>query len=218
MEARTKKEKMNFTFKATDGMQEIWKPIKEYEGLYEISNLGRVKSLPRLKRATLFASGKEFLFKTETRILKPTNNRNLQKKTSGYPRVPLYKNKLIKNLFVHRLVGFAFIPNPKNSPQINHKNCNKLDNRAENLEWCTQSENMLHAYKTLKDYVPSGTGKFGRDSNKATAVFQKTIEGKLIKKWLAISETKKLGFTGSGISACCGGRQKTHKGYIWEYV
>ena len=102
---------------------EIWKPIKDYEGLYEISNLGRIKSR----------------YFQENKILKSDCNR--------YAKIDLRKNKVRKGFLVHRLVAEAFIPNIENKPQINHKNKIKLDNKVENLEWVTSSENIIHAFE-----------------------------------------------------------------------
>ena len=109
-------------------MKEIWKDIEEYEGLYQISNLGRVKSLPK----------KDGFVLLETRILKPLNinNRN---------RVVLAKNKVKKNFFIYQLVAKMFIPNPNNYPIINHKNGKPNDDKVTNLEWCTHKHNSIHA-------------------------------------------------------------------------
>lgn len=103
-------------------MTEIWKDIIGYEGLYQISNQGNVKSSH---------SGA---------IVK-------QQVMGGYKYVSLHKEKKLRTHRVHRLVAQAFIPNPESKPQINHINGIKTDNRADNLEWCTQSENMKHAYE-----------------------------------------------------------------------
>ena len=106
-------------------MAEIWKPIKDYEGLYEISNLGRVKSLPR--NGTI---------KTE-KILTPNMS-------GRYARIGL-RDKIKIKYSVHRLVAEAFIPNPNNLPQVDHINGDRYDNRVENLRWVTPSENSQHA-------------------------------------------------------------------------
>jgi hypothetical protein len=111
---------------------EIWRSIDNYEG-YEISNLGNIKSLSKkIKCKNGFRITKE-------KILK------LKKTKGGYLSLQL-KNKG-KHFLVHRLVALAFIHNPDNKPQINHINGIKNDNRVDNLEWCNQSENQIHAYK-----------------------------------------------------------------------
>lgn len=102
-------------------MNEIWKDIKGYEGLYQVSNLGNVKSLCNNKTR-------------KEKILKP-------KQRKGYLYVGLCKNGKVKQYLVHRLVAEHFIPNPNNLPQIDHINTNKTDNRVENLRWVTQKEN-----------------------------------------------------------------------------
>lgn len=116
---------------------EIWKPIKGYDGIYEISNFGRVKSLERKVYAN-FKFGKTRTYKE--RILKPGI-------VNGYKQVKLRDNSN-KIVYVHRLVAEAFINNPKNYNTVNHKNGNKQDNRVENLEWCTQKENVRKAWET----------------------------------------------------------------------
>lgn len=119
---------------------EIWKDIKGYEDLYQISNLGNVKSLYRIINYTF--NGKPKKRKIYEKILKKSVNR------FGYEYVCLSREYKTHKVKVHRLVAEAFIPNVNNKPQVNHINGVKTDNRVENLEWCNNSENMQHAVKT----------------------------------------------------------------------
>lgn len=112
-------------------MKEIWKTVQGYENKYEVSNLGRVKSLERIDR---------YNRKIEEKILAP------RKHTGGYLRVQLSR----KDFYIHRLVAQAFIPNLENKKYINHIDGNKTNNKVENLEWCTANENMKHAYYILQ--------------------------------------------------------------------
>ena len=113
-------------------MKEQWKDIPDYKGLYQISNLGRVKSF---RQSSKYGCQKEY-------ILKPAIANN------GYAQVTLYDNTKKRKFLVHRLVATAFIPNPSNFPQINHKDENRLNNSIENLEWCTAEYN--NAYGTAR--------------------------------------------------------------------
>ena len=113
-----------------------WKEIKGYEGKYIISNYGEIISLPRYKR-----NNSKFQYVQPREICKYTNPKN------GYAYVYLCNNGVYKNVRLHKLVAKTFIPNPNNLPQVNHKDGNKLNNHVKNLEWCTASENIKHAYK-----------------------------------------------------------------------
>lgn len=115
---------------------EVWRDIKGFEGRYQVSNLGRVKSLAR--RMVI-----------KDRILKPFGN------NKGYECVHLW-NIQHKELLVHRLVAEAFIPNPSNKKEVNHKDGNSLNNKVDNLEWCTHSENMLHSFRVLGQRTVKG--------------------------------------------------------------
>ena len=115
---------------------EVWRPAVGYEKTYEVSNLGKVRSIDR------FVIRKNFMFYfRKGKILK------LRIGFKGYQYASLWGNKKNNKPKVHRLIAQAFIPNPNNLPQVNHKNNNKLDNRVENLEWITNLDNIRHAWK-----------------------------------------------------------------------
>ena len=114
-------------------MNEIWKDIKGYEGKYQVSNLGRVKSLQRW-------SGTKYY--DREKILSSCINKH-----NGYAYVYLMKNNKAKNVRVHRLVAEAFIDNPNNFPEVNHIDCNRANNNVNNLEWCTRSYNIKYSFE-----------------------------------------------------------------------
>lgn len=171
-------------------MMEIWRNIEEYKGLYQVSNLGRVRSL---------WYGKE-------RILKPTKDKD------GYLRVQLYKNGKAKLYGIHRLVAMAFIDNPYNLPQVNHKNETKDDNRVENLEWCN------HLYNINYGTCQQRRAEKRRNDKLSKTVYQYTLDGKFIAEYPSGKEIQRqLGYNRGYISSCCLGKYKTAYGYIWKY-
>lgn len=182
---------------------EVFKDVLGYEGLYQVSNYGRVKSL---ERRNIFYCGlrKEYLERpVKDKFLKIRNG------VHGYQVTCLTKNGICKNKFIHRLVAESFIPNPENKPQVNHKDGNKKNNCVDNLEWCTAKENSRHAIKT---------GLKKKYNNKR--VEQYSLDGKYIKTWNSITEFYKennLNLKSSGITVSCKSKIKSAFGYLWKY-
>jgi hypothetical protein len=116
---------------------EIWKSVKGYEGHYEVSSFGRVKSMPRFKKARNGA----LTHPIKERILRQAKTKD------GYYCVVLCKDSNPVTFRTHRIIAQAFIKNPKGKPQVNHKDRNRLNNSVDNLEWCTDSENIVHGLK-----------------------------------------------------------------------
>lgn len=170
---------------------EVWKDIEGYEGLYQISSRGRVRSL-------------KFRHTNTIRILKPYKN-----KKGGYLVIGLHKDKKMKLCQIQRLVAEAFIPNPDNLPQVNHKNeMDKTDNRVEALEWCDAKYNSN--YGTRNQRVAEKLSK---------PVLQYDLEGNFIKEWASSMEVERVkGYNHSHIANCCNGKRKKACGYIWKYA
>lgn len=174
-------------------MKEKWKDIKDFEGLYQVSNYGRVKSLSR-KIKTI----KGYTITIKGRILKPTID------NTDYYAVSLWKQNIKVRPHIHRLVAEAFIPNLENKPQVNHIDGDKLNNNVRNLEWCTQQENNIHAYN------------HGLNPSRKK-VDQYDLNGNYIKTWNSIHDAN-IFYNSTHISDCCRGIRNQTKGYIWKYT
>lgn len=182
-------------------MNEEWKPIEGYEGLYEVSNLGRVRSVARVVK------GKgDCQRELKSRLLAPKNI------TNGYQQVTLSKDGKPTIRLLHRLVAVAFVPNPDNLNIVNHKDENPANNRADNLEWCTQLYNVNY-----------GTGKErgnAKSNHNRRAVLQCDLEGNVLREFPSIKMAGKItGVMFTNIYMCCRGkyRHKTAGGYKWRY-
>ncbi len=177
---------------------EVWKPIEGYEDRYEISNLGRVKSLERRIR---IANGRYRIKKQN--ILK--GNRALP-----YTMVRLSE----KPFYVHRLVAIAFCDNPHRYNEVNHKNENTRDNRAVNLEWCDHKYNCNYGTRNIRQAAKLINGKC------AKSVVQLTLSGEYVATFPSVAEVQRqLGFSRAPITCCCGHYKNyvSSHGYIWLY-
>lgn len=188
-------------------MIEIFKPVVGFEGAYEVSNFGTVKSL---ERKVPTSRGKNKFRVIPERIMSTPDRGN------GYLFVDMRCGEKKKQASIHQLVATAFIPNPENKPQVNHINGIKTDNRVENLEWATASENAKHTFDVL-GRIPLR----GSSDPKSKPVFQYTLNGELVKVWGCGKEAEREGgFCSTAISSCCckKGKNKSHKGYVFSYA
>ncbi len=169
---------------------EIWKNINGYDD-YQVSSMGRFKSLKY---------GKE-------RILKPT------KDGSGYLKVGLSKDGKVKEHLAHRIVAEAFLNNPYNLSEVNHKNEDKSDNRVENLEWCDHKYNMNYGTGRQRFSMKHKNGKTSKK------VFQYTLAGEFVAEYPSVHEVERqLGYSQGNISECCNDKRKTAYSYVWRYL
>lgn len=177
---------------------EVWKSVVGYEGIYEVSNMGRVKSLTRV----IINKGRPCCLK-EIILKTPVGNR-------GYPVV----NLMGKSATVHRMVANAFLPNPDNKPEVNHLDGSKTNNRVENLEWNTGTENQIHSYATGLRISAKLSDRYNA---KPIRVYD--LAGKFIGEYGCLTlAAKDLGLLCSGISNVLNGRTKYHKGYTFQPV
>lgn len=177
---------------------ETWKDVVGYEWLYQVSNLGRVKSINRI-----------CLCGTHSMQKKEIKEHLVALAHKRYTTVHLCKNGIMKRIPVHRLVAEAFIPNPDNKPEIDHVNTNKKDNRVCNLRWVTKIENRNNPI--TKKMIQDSLKKETNPKNK------KVLCVETGKTYIGISRTEKmLGI--KHISCVCSGHRKTAGGYHWQYV
>ena len=181
-------------------IKEVWKDIKRYEGYYQISNKGNVRSV---EREVIYSNGRHYIY--PSKIIKTFQDKK------GYILVTLSKSNKLKTMKVHRLVAEAFIENLYNLPQVNHKDEDKTNNKVENLEWCDSKYNNNYGTK-IKRFI-----KKNRNNKLSKPVYQYDLHGNLIKEWPSSHECGRNGFDASSVSLCCNGKLKTHKGYIWSF-
>lgn len=185
-------------------MKETWKDVIGYEGKYQISNTGEVKSL-------------NYLSTGETKLLKQQTDKH------GYKRVRLYKDGKGKSCLVHRLVAIAFIPNPNDLPMVNHKDEDKTNNNVNNLEWCTIAYNNNYGTKIerqSKSLSKSMTGKKGKEHPSSKPILMYDKEGNFIRRFDSTADANEYFGKSrycSGINDCLRGRNKTAYGFIFKY-
>ena len=188
---------------------EIWKTVvydgEIYEGLYKVSNLGKILSLNYKN------TGKPDL-------MNPSTN------TDGYLKVNLRKNGEMKTCLVHRLVAETFLENPENKPQVNHKDEDKTNNfvflnedgtvnkKKSNLEWKSPKDNCNHGTRNERIAKANTNGK------KSKKVLQLSLSGELIREWESTNECGRNGFNQSAVAKCCRGEKPQYKGFKWCYA
>ena len=179
-----------------NNMEEIWNDIPDFENQYQVSDLGRIKSLDRV---VIYSDGRKYYYKSK--IIKPSTI------NSGYNVARLYVNGVCKSILIHRLVWEAFNGEIPEGMQINHIDEDKTNNRLDNLNLMTCKENIN--YGTHNERVAKTQSK---------PVFQYNKQGELIKEWNGVREVEyTLGYFHNNISKCCKGKVKTAYGYIWKY-
>ena len=171
---------------------EIWKDVKGYEGLYMVSDLGRVKSVER------YVKGR---YSNTQRVKEKIKTQSV--KDNGYLIVSLYKNNKSSQKYVHRLVAEAFIPNPDNLPEVNHKDGNKQNNCINNLEWCTSKENNWHRYHVLH--------KCWSSDKKVLCIETGVIYNSIT------SASQATNIDNGSISKVCHNKRKTAGGFHWRF-
>ena len=187
-------------------MEEQWKTAVYdgivYEGLYKVSNLGRIKNINYRN------TGRE-------RLMNPVERKD------GYLQVDLSKNKETKTCLVHRLVAFAFLENPENKPYINHKiegdEGKKINMVIFNTDGSINKEKTTIEWVTAKENINHGTHNERSAKARSKKVLQLTLTGELIREWESTHECGRNGFNQGLVAACCRGERKTHKGFRWEY-
>ena len=187
---------------------EIWKTAvydgEIYEGLYKVSNWGRILSL-------------NYNHTGKPDLMTPGEH------TNGYLQVELSKNGKTKTCYVHRLVAETFLPNPENKPQVNHKDEDKtnnfvflnedgsVDKEKSNLEWKSPKDNCNHGTRNER------ISKALTNGIRSKKVLQLSLSGELIREWESTQECGRNGFNQSAVWRCCNGKKPQYKGFRWEY-
>lgn len=185
---------------------EIWKDVVGYEGLYLVSNKGRIISLSR------DIANRYSVRHIEPKLLNPYA-RKVSKNYLFYC-VSLWKNNKSKCGRVHRLVAKAFIPNPNNLPEIDHIDTDTSNNKVENLRWCTRLQNANNPITKENNRII----RLGKPMPKLRKKIVQIQEGIVVNSFSCIKDVAKMGFNKCSVSSCCNKKRKTHKGYQWLFL
>lgn len=199
-----------------DELREEWVDVHNYEGLYQVSNLGRVKRLPVKQR--VIRRGSEYFRNIPGGIIKGSLSTG---PNGGYVKVRLSKDGQGRDFGVHRLVASAFLTNPRQYEEVNHKNEVKDDNRVDNLEWCDRKYNVNYGTRKERIYnhpnfikMARETGKRRRKPVKATDI----NSGEITYYESTMDVQRKLGIGNASVSRVCLGKRKQASGYKFEYI
>ena len=187
-------------YKRVSKMEETWRDIEDYEGSYQVSDFGRVRSLDRVTSNNMKVKGKVLASRLTQR---------------GYCRVQLYKGGISEDKYIHQLVGIYFLININNYTDINHKDGVKSNNCAWNLEWCSKAQNSQHSYYVLKNQgscIPKRDVKGVNLKNNKVVIFETIANA---KRWLRENGYPKA--TSGNITSVCKGNRNHAYGYKWEY-
>lgn len=187
-------------------MEEIWKDVPGYEGLYQVSNFGRVKRMPYKRNRINPKSMRMANHHYKERVMKGSISAN------GYYRVSLSFKDKVTYKHIHRLVAEAFIPNPNNYPCINHKDEVRTNNNVDNLEWCSYYYN--NTYKDIRERMAKTYSK-----NHSRAVEMLSLSGRKIREFSSVKEAAIfVGGTSTSIDRAIAKTRKTAYGYIWNLI
>jgi hypothetical protein len=190
-------------------MKEEWRPVKGYEGLYEVSNMGRVRSVDH--EVEIVQSKRNYKIHRKGQLLKP------QARQHGYLCVQLHgrgghSTRNFKSLSVHRLVAESFVSNPYDYKEVNHKDEDKTNNRADNLEWCTRQYNTNYGSCQIRRV------RKGADNPRSKPVNQYTRDGQFVRKFDSINEVRRFGFSIGNVWKCLKGQYSHAYGFVWRFA
>lgn len=187
---------------------EEWRDIEGYEGLYQVSSLGRVRTLPK----PMFYGASSNVRNHESAI-RAMRIMKARKKLNGYLQISLFRNGKPRTFTIHRLVAKTFLPNPHKYPYINHKDEDKSNNTVDNLEWCTPSYN-IHYGSAIQKLSKAKTNH----PSMSKPVLQFNLDGRFVAEYPSANEAARVtGVKQGNISSCCNHTTKSTNGFIWRY-